>query len=208
MEISHMYMQRPFFAVQFPDSYNYGFLGNTIGHEFFHQFSPKRVNEFWQKNERYIESTDCYTEFYDDICFDLSLYDSVTNGTKVREVCTKGSTDLGENMPDVEGARVAFETMRAELGEVALKERAMPEFHYTNEQMFFVAMAQLHCDKDLNNHQYLADDMLDEDPHASGNVRVNGIAMQMAEFADAFHCQPGDPMVTAEEEKCYLLPTD
>lgn len=98
--------------------------------------------------------------------------------------------------------------MKAELGDEVLKERAMPEFDYTNEQMFFVAMAQEHCDKDLNDYTYLTADMLDDDPHSSGNVRVNGIAMQMSEFADAFHCLPGDPMVTTAEEKCYLLPTE
>jgi hypothetical protein len=106
--------------------------------------------------------------------------------------------------------------MKTKIGEGKLKELAMPEFKYTNEQMFFIANAQGYCSSKEQDHVYFLATLIRNDPHGADRVRVNAISMQMDEFRTAFSCRTWlpsvpwsrtDPMVTLEKQKCYLLPS-
>ena len=88
-----------------------------------------------------------------------------------------------------------------------LKERAMPEFSFTNEQMFFVARAQFYCDKFMNDHEHFASSLKDSGSHGAKRVRVNVISMQMEEFRSAFSCKSTDRMVIENHQMCRLLPS-
>jgi predicted metalloendopeptidase len=163
----------------------------------------------------------CYKNFFNNICYHLTVeskgddeIDSqlqlLVSGTSERKICADGDTDLNENFADVEGARIAFETMKFENSEIDdfLKKRALSEFDFTNEQMFFIAAAQNYCNKKMNDDSHMAADLQDSDPHGTDKVRVNAMAMQMQEFADAFSCSATDAMATTHEDKCYLLSKD
>ena len=43
------------------------------------------------------------------------------------------------------------------------------------------------------------------DPHAPGKWRVNGPLSNMPQFAAAFKCQPGDPMVRPADQRAENL---
>uniref|UniRef100_A0A914VUW4 Peptidase M13 C-terminal domain-containing protein n=1 Tax=Plectus sambesii TaxID=2011161 RepID=A0A914VUW4_9BILA len=123
-------------------------------------------------------------------------------------VCVDGQNNLPENIPDVEGARVAFQALKEKIGKEKLKERAIPQLSFTNAQMFFVAHAEFYCDVHMNDPRFISSVLLDDrDTHGTGNVRVNGVAMQMDEFRQAFSCSSEDRMVLANEKRCYLLPS-
>lgn len=98
--------------------------------------------------------------------------------------------------------------MNSFIGEKNLKERAMPEFDFTNEQMFFIGSAHTYCDKLMNNPEYFSARLRDKnDPHGANKVRVNAIAMQMEEFRSAFSCKATDSMVVEKDLLCKLLPS-
>jgi putative endopeptidase len=100
---------------------------------------------------------------------------------------------------------VALHALKMKIGAEAMKVQATSALPFTNEQMFFVARAKFFCDNSQNDHGKFAKQLRDEDPHAADKVRVNAVAMQMSEFADAFHCKSSDAMVIDEKELCYLM---
>uniref|UniRef100_A0A914WXG5 Peptidase M13 C-terminal domain-containing protein n=1 Tax=Plectus sambesii TaxID=2011161 RepID=A0A914WXG5_9BILA len=198
-------LQNPYFNRHFPDSYNIGFTGSIIAHEFFHSFAPNMAHDRFYQYAQYNKSLSCYDSFYsENMCFNLTL-----GGNKTR-MCVDGKNDMIDNIPDVEGTRVAFEILKQKLGDDAkLKLLPLPDhLPFTNEQLFFIARSQFWCDNDFFQDETMAQSLRNPGPHSPHIVRVNAVAMQMSEFGEAFSCSPTDPMVTTEEEKCYLLPSD
>src|SRR5712692_3425895 len=62
----------------------------------------------------------------------------------------------------------------------------------TAEQRFFLGWANVWCD---NRTDELSRMRVTVDPHSPGKWRVNGVASNMPEFRDAFHCKADAPMV-------------
>ena len=63
----------------------------------------------------------------------------------------------------------------------------------TPEQRFFIGMAQWACSNDRPEKLRL---QAATDPHSPAPWRVNGVVVNMPEFARAFACKPGQPMVS------------
>jgi len=42
------------------------------------------------------------------------------------------------------------------------------------------------------------------DPHSSAQYRINGVVVNMPEFARAFSCKAGQPMVNPPEKVCKV----
>jgi len=42
------------------------------------------------------------------------------------------------------------------------------------------------------------------DPHAPSPDRINGVVVNMPEFAEAFSCKPGQPMVKPAAKVCKV----
>jgi endothelin-converting enzyme/putative endopeptidase len=66
---------------------------------------------------------------------------------------------------------------------------------YTPSQQFFLAHAQAWCQLIRPENARLR---ALTDPHSPAQWRVNGPLSNLPEFARAFSCKPGDPMVRAE----------
>ncbi|HMA44307.1 MAG TPA: M13-type metalloendopeptidase, partial [Gemmatimonadales bacterium] len=100
-----------------------------------------------------------------------------------------GKLTLGENIADYGGVLTGYDAL-----ERALERDGRPAAidGYTQEQRFFLAYAQswrAHTrDAQLRTRVTV-------DPHAPERWRVNAPLSNVAAFAQAFGCKPGDPMV-------------
>jgi predicted metalloendopeptidase len=70
---------------------------------------------------------------------------------------------------------------------------------FTPEQRFFIAYAQARA---ANMTPELERRSIQSDPHPISRLRVNGPLSNMPEFASAFGCRAGDPMVRAN--RCQI----
>ncbi len=68
---------------------------------------------------------------------------------------------------------------------------------FTPEQRFFVAFGRIFRAKWQGT-------TFNQDIHAAPFARVNGTIMQLREFAKAFGCKEGDPMVLAAERRAEI----
>ena len=69
------------------------------------------------------------------------------------------------------------------------------------EQRFFVGFAQWAC---ANQRPQALQVNAIVDPHSPPRHRVNGVVTNMPEFAQAFHCKPGQALVKPPEKMCKI----
>jgi predicted metalloendopeptidase len=65
---------------------------------------------------------------------------------------------------------------------------------YTPQQRFFLGYAQIWCQNGREESFRLR---TQTDPHSPGKFRVDGVVQNLPEFATAFGCSAGEPMVAA-----------
>jgi endothelin-converting enzyme/putative endopeptidase len=76
-----------------------------------------------------------------------------------------------------------------------------PRDGLTPEQRFFVGNAQWAC---ANVRPEDARVRAVTDPHSPPEWRVNGLMPNVPEFAEAFSCKPGQPMVKPKGDVCRI----
>ncbi|HVH08333.1 MAG TPA: M13 family metallopeptidase [Gemmatimonadales bacterium] len=180
-------LQAPFFDPANDDAVNYGGMGAVIGHEMTHGFddqgrqfdaegnlrdwwTPGDAQRFKDRAARVVAQFDAYT-----------VVDSATH--------VNGRLTQGENIADLGGLKVAYAAFERSL---AGKPRPPAIDGFTPEQRFFLAWAQIWRDKATD--QYLRNQVV-VDPHAPARWRVMGPLANLKEFAQAFGCKAGDPLV-------------
>jgi putative endopeptidase len=183
-------LQPPFFDRSMDDAVNFGGIGVVIGHEYTHGFDDQgskfdaegNLQNWWTPEDlkQFQERTACIASEYDGF---VTVKDPV-NG----DVHLNGKLTLGENTADNGGTRVAYMALQKTL---AGKEgKAIDGF--TPEQRFFLGFANIWCQ---NQTEQTARQLAQIDSHSPGEFRVNGTVSNMKEFAEAFHCKAGQPMV-------------
>jgi putative endopeptidase len=187
-------LQPPFFNVAYDEAANYGGIGATIGHEMSHGFDDSgrqydalgNVRDWWAPEDarRYRARASVVERQY-------SAYVAIDT------LHLNGRLTLGENIADVVGVSLAYEAMEHELNG---KSRA-PIDGFTPEQRFFLAYAQARLSVLRPESARL---LLATDPHSPGRFRVNGPLSNMPEFAKAFACKEGDPMVRSEGARARI----
>ncbi|HVO11108.1 MAG TPA: M13 family metallopeptidase [Vicinamibacteria bacterium] len=190
-------LQPPFFDRAADDALNYGGIGVVIGHEYTHGFDDQgskfdaqgNLENWWTPDDRkaFEQRTDCVEKEYDGF---VSVADPV-NG----DVHLKGALTLGENTADNGGLRVSFAALQKAL---AGKPRTAID-GFTPEQRFFLGFANVWCQ---NVTEPAARQLAQTDPHSPGRYRVNGSVVNFEEFAKAFGCRAGQPMVS--ENACRV----
>ncbi len=185
-------LQPPFFDQRLDDAVNFGGIGVVIGHEYTHgfddqgsKFDPQgNLENWWTAEDRkaFDQRTGCIKDEYDGF---VSVKDPV-NG----DVHLKGALTLGENTADNGGLRVSYAALQKAL---AGKPR-QPIDGFTPEQRFFLGFANVWCQ---NVTEASARQLAQTDPHSPGEFRVNGTVSNMPEFAQAFACKAGQPMIRA-----------
>jgi putative endopeptidase len=109
-----------------------------------------------------------------------------------------GQTTLGENIGDFGGLTVAYYAM-----ENALKQDGRPGKidGFTPEQRFFLSWARVWREVQRPEAERL---QVNTNPHSPGKWRVNGPLSMMPEFAKAFGCKEGDPMVRPDNMRARI----
>ena len=178
-------LQPPVFDPSMDEAVNFGAAGAMIGHEITHAFDDGgrrfdaggNLMNWWtpRDEEAFRERASCVASQY-------SSYSSLP-GVKLN-----GNLTLGENIADNGGLRVAYYALMELLSR---KGAPAPIDGFTADQRFFMSFAQVWCengsDQDFRRRAQ-------EDVHASGRWRANGVLQNMPEFRKAFGCREGAPM--------------
>ncbi len=102
---------------------------------------------------------------------------------------------LGEDVADLGGEILAYIAWKD-----ATKDKKLePADGLTPEQRFFAGFAQWACS---NDRPELLRVRALTDPHSPSRYRINGVAVNMPQFQEAFQCKPGQPMV--REDRCKV----
>jgi putative endopeptidase len=187
-------LQPPLYDPKMDDAPNYGDTGGTIGHELTHgfddegsQFDAKgNLKDWWTKEDRvkFDARTKCVADQY-------SGYISV------EDVHVNGELTLGENVADLGGEILAYMAWK----DATKDKHLQPIDGLTPEQRFFIGFAQWDC---ANERPEDIRVRAMTDPHSPARYRINGVVVNMPDFAEAFSCKPGQPMVKRAANVCRV----
>ena len=186
-------LQPPLFDPKMDDAPGYGNTGGTIGHELIHGFDDEgrqfdaqgNLKNWWtpQDTTKFQQRAQCIVNQY-------AKY-TVVDNIKINSKLT-----LGEDMADLGGMVLAWTAWKVQTTVVKPESRD----GFTPEQRFFIGFAQSACE---NNRPEAARVQAATDPHSPGKYRVNGVVVNLPEFAKAFSCKPGAAMVVAKPCKVW-----
>ena len=178
-------LQPPFYDQKADDAVNFGGIGVVIGHELTHGFDDEgsqfdadgNLKNWWTPKDK---------EQFDNLeqCF-VNEYDSFV---VVDDVHEKGKLTLGENTADNGGIRIAHMALLDVMGTTPLKEAD----GYTPDQRFFISYGQIWCQNQTPEAARL---QALTNEHSAPQFRVNGVVSNTADFAKAFGCKAGSPMI-------------
>jgi endothelin-converting enzyme/putative endopeptidase len=196
-------LQPPSFDPAQNDAVNYGDAGGVIGHELTHGFDDEgrqfdaqgNFRDWWKKSDAttFTERADCVVKEYDGF---------VAVAGPPDDVHVNGQLTLGENLADLGGLRLAFLAYldRAAKTHADLTKPGTPEYGgLTPTQQFFAAYGQGWCESRRPEDQRT---LVQSNPHAPEQFRVNGVVENLPEFQKAFSCKTGQPM--APVKRCSV----
>ncbi len=180
-------LQPPLYDPKMDDAPNYGNTGTTIGHELTHGFDDQgrqfdargNLKDWWtpEDGKAFETRAQCVADQY-------SKY------TIVDDIKINSKLTLGEDVADLGGLMLAWVAWKAETAGKTLG----PRDGLDPDQRFFVGYAQWACENDRPENLRVK---ALTDPHSPGRYRVNGLVVNVPEFAQAFSCKAGQPMVAA-----------
>jgi putative endopeptidase len=187
-------MQPPFFDGGMDDAVNYGAMGGVIGHEFMHGFDDQgskfdaqgNMKSWWtpEDRQRFEERT-------------KKLVDQYSGFVAIDDLKVNGELTLGENIGDLAGITMAYHALQR-----SLEGKPRQEIDgFTPEQRFFLSWAQAWRGNFRPEFLKL---LVNTDSHSPSKFRSNGPLMNMPEFAAAFGCKEGDPMVLPAASRAVI----
>ncbi len=187
-------LQPPFFDPEGDDALNFGGIGVVIGHEMAHGFdsigstfdSQGRLRDWWSPDTRRR-----FDALADRLAQQFSRYEVA--GRKI-----DGELTLDENLADLGGLAIALRALR----DVTAGSADPLIDGMTREQRFFANFAFTWR---LLSTPQRTELELDTDNHVPGSIRADGAPSNLAAFAEAFNCTPGDPMARADDEQVRFL---
>ena len=188
-------LQPPVFDQRMGDA-NFGGIGMIIGHEIIHGFDDQgrkfdamgNLRDWWTAEDarRYEERGKCISDQYTQEIPEL--------GVKQNGLLTQG-----EDTADNSGMRLAYAAMASTVAAHGSSMQAKGPDGLTNAQRFFVAHAFGWC---TSIRPEIARTVVATNPHSLFKFRVNNVVANMPEFAQAFGCKKGQPMV--RENACRI----
>lgn len=191
-------LQLPFFNISQSDAANYGSIGAVIGHEITHGFDDQgrkfdakgNLRDWWTAADAkaYDERGSCVAAQY--------THEVPELGAGVK---TDGKLTQGEDTADNGGvhlAMMALENLYKSLG----KSLDVPEEDgLTARQRFYANYAFTWCENARPDMERM---QITTNPHSLNRYRVNFPLSNQADFAKAFGCKAGQPMV--KEPACRV----
>jgi putative endopeptidase len=188
-------LQPPFFNPAADDAINYGGIGAVIGHEITHGFDDEgakfdlsgNLKDWWTPADlkNFEDRSNCIVKQFDAFEVEPGLHET-------------GKLVSGESIADLGGLTVAYHAFEKSL---AGKPRPADIDGFTPEQRFFLGWGQVWAEKSTTEYERL---IAQSNEHPLGRFRVNGPLSNMSEFAAAFQCKAGDPMVRPEADRCQI----
>jgi putative endopeptidase len=179
-------LQPPLFDPKIDNAPSYGDTGGTIGHELTHGFDDEgrqfdargNLHDWWKEKDakEFTDRAQCVVDQY----AQYTVIDDIKINSKLTE---------GEDIADLGGLVLAWMAWKAETNNASLT----PREGFTPAQRFFIGYAQWACES--TRPAQLRVQAL-TDPHSPGKYRINGVVVNMPEFAKAFSCKVGQPMVS------------
>jgi endothelin-converting enzyme/putative endopeptidase len=187
-------LQPPLFDAKLDDAPNYGDTGGTIGHELTHGFDDEgsqydakgNLKNWWTKEDRqkFEARTQC-------------VQDQYAKYVVVDDIHINSKLTLGEDVADLGGEILAYAAWRDAVKDVPLH----PIEGLNPGQRFFIGFAQWACTNERPEDLRVR---AITDSHSPEKYRINGVIVNMPEFAQAFSCKSGQPMVKPAEQICKV----
>jgi len=184
----------PLYDPKMDDAPNYGNTGGTIGHELIHGFDDQGRKYDGDGNLR-----DWWTE-EDVIAFEEGarcIRDQYAGYRVIDDIFINSELTAGEDIADLGGLVLAWHAWKKETADHELQTMD----GLTPEQRFFVGFAQWACAAERPESLRLH---AATDPHSPPKYRINGVAVNMPEFGEAFACDEDAALVKREEEVCRI----
>ncbi|XP_061386026.1 neprilysin-like [Musca vetustissima] len=178
--------QMPLYHPQLPASLKFGGLGMLIGHEMAHALDSNgyRIN---YEGKPYNWSGASLRHFKEKIrCLENQYNKFIYHGIQ-----TNGLVTMPDNIAYNTGARLAYHSYMELYGRNEGHERPLPGLEFTNNELFFIKMAQTWCSgrDDTFKVQHIK-----TDAHAYAEFRVLGPLRNMPAFSQTFQCRLGSQM--------------
>ncbi len=189
-------LQPPFFEAAQIDAVNYGGIGAVIGHEIIHGFDDQgrkfdadgNLRDWW---------TPADAASYDER--DKCIQDEYTQDIPEAGVKQDGKLSAGEDTADNGGIHIALAGLRNTLKSQGEDLDSKAPSGLTNLQTFFLSYANVWCGE---TRPEAARTAVMTQGHSLNRYRVNNVVANMPEFAHAFGCHAGQPMV--HENACRV----
>ncbi|GAA5935913.1 CCR4-NOT core ubiquitin-protein ligase subunit MOT2 [Sporobolomyces koalae] len=190
-------LQKPFFAVEWPEYLVYGAFGSVAGHELSHSLDQAgrlydkdgKLTDWWSNatNARFEERKQCFVDQY-------SNYTIV--GPDGKEHHVNGHFTDGEDTADSGGLAQTWHAWKTRLESdrkgTKYNNQLLPGLgQYSREQLFFIAFAQGWA-RSMTPAEAVR--RIRVDPHSPTQFRVRGPLSNSEEFAKAWNCPVGSPM--------------
>jgi predicted metalloendopeptidase len=187
-------LQPPLFDAHADDAVNYGGMGAVIGHEMTHGFDDEGRKFDGKGNRRdWWTPEDAKNFLARAACVEKQFGGYVVEG----DLHENGKLVLGESIADLGGLTIAYRAYHMALGG-----KTAPVIDgFTGDQRFFLAWAQAWASQARPQFERM---QVAVNPHPLGRFRAVGPVSNMPEFAKAFDCQAGNPMVRAGEARCKI----
>jgi putative endopeptidase len=186
-------LQPPFFDAAQSDAVNYGGIGMVIGHEIIHGFDDQgrkfdtdgNLKDWWtpEDSSNYDKRDQCIQDEY--------TQDVPEAGPGVKQ---NGKLSAGEDTADNGGIHLTLGALQSSLKAQGKNLDTTAEDGLTELQNFFLSFAELWCGE---NRPEAARTAVMTQGHSLNAYRINNVVGNMPEFAHAFGCHAGQPMVHA-----------
>ena len=181
-------LQPPFFDINKSDAYNYGTIGFIIGHEICHGFDDqgRTFDEKGNLKNWWIRSDE--KKYKNKIKLLQKQFDKI----KIENNKINGSLTLGENIADLCGGIIAFNTLKKTNKNLTLEDK----------KEFFISYAKLWRQKirskELSN-------LIKSDVHSPGILRVNEVLKNMDDFYETFNITKNNKMFIKPENRVKIF---
>lgn len=188
------FLQPPFFDVKATDAVNYGALGAGLAHDLTHAFDATgalidamgHMQNWWTDADQreFQKRSQCIVDQYEGYSVEPGVHH-------------QGKLVLPEALGDQAGIHTAFLALQR-----SMATHPVPTVDgFTPEQQFFLAWGQFRGEAMQIEAQR---QLVKADPHPVPKFRVIGPLSSLPEFAKAFSCKAGGPMVRPSEQRCAV----